>query len=123
MLQTTIRVIACFVCCLTVVVSVSGFSAQNDAYLRTENYDPQSLLTERLEYYRARYPEILIINLEGGVDFPADVVALDLLLGFQPVSLDYEHSTEMREDLAIIKTQIAAQCFFSQFGELKLSQV
>jgi len=82
------------VLCLAIVASVSEANTEND--------HPLTLLEKKLEYYRAQYPEILIINLEGGIDFPADIVALDLVLGFQPVSLDYEHSAEQREDLMIV---------------------
>ena len=88
--------------CLAVIASVSDSNAQNDVYKPTDNYDPQTLLIKKLEYYRAQHPEILIMNLEGGVDFPADVVALDLVLGHQPKSLDYEHPTDQRENLMIV---------------------
>ena len=102
MLQKTIRVFACFVLCLTIVPSVSGSNAQNDTYRPAEIDQPPALLKKKLEYYRAQYPEMLIMNLEGGVDFPADIVALDLVLGYRPVSLDYEHPPELREDLMIV---------------------
>ena len=102
MLRKTIRVFACFVLCLTFVASIPDSNAQNDTYKPVENDHPLTLLNKKLEYYRAQYPEILIMNLEGGVDFPADMVALDLVLGHQPVSLDYEHPAEQREDLMIV---------------------
>jgi len=104
MLQKTINIIACFVLCSSIVASVSGSNTQNDTYKPkpAENDHPLTLLNKRLEYYRAQYPEILIINLEGGVDFPADIVTLDLILGHQPVSLDYEHPAEQREDLMFV---------------------
>jgi hypothetical protein len=102
MLQKVKRSLACIALGLTVVASVSVSNAQNDSYQASENGHPQTLLKEKLEYYRAQYPEILIMNLEGGVDFPGDMVALDLVLGFQPVSLDYEHPPELRKDLMIV---------------------
>ncbi len=94
MLQKIINVFACLVLCSGIFSSV--------AYSKAENDLPSILLNKKLEYYRAQYPEILIINLEGGVDFPADMVTLDLVLGHQPVSLDYDHPAEQREDLMIV---------------------
>lgn len=94
MLQKTVTVLACFALCLPIFASITESSAEND--------HPPTLLNTKLTYYRAQYPEILIINLEGGVDFPADIVALDLILGFRPVSLDYEHPPELREDLMTV---------------------
>ena len=102
MLQKAKRFLVCIALCLTVVASVSGSNAQNEAYPASENDHLQALLKKKLQYYRAQYSEILILNLEGGVDFPADMVALDLVLGFQPVSLDYEHPPELRKDLMVV---------------------
>jgi len=97
-----VRIFTCFVLCLVIFASDSGVAAENDTYHPTENDLPETLLNNRLEYHRVQYPEILIVNLEGGVGFPADMVALDLILGHQPRSLDYEHPIEMREDLMIV---------------------
>ena len=102
MLQKTKRSLICIALCFTVVASVSGSNARNETYQASENDRLQTLLKKKLQYYRAQYPEILILNLEGGVDFPADLVALDLVLGFQPVSLDYEHPPELRKDLMVV---------------------
>jgi len=105
MLQKMIGVFAGLVFCLTGIASVSSSNAQIGTYKPAENYHPQTLLIKKLKYYRAQYPEILIINLEGGIDFPADIVALNLVLGYQPVSLDYEHPTELREDLMVVSLE------------------
>jgi len=102
MLQSAKRFLVCIALCLTVVASVSGSNAQNEAYQASENNHLQALLKKKLQYYRIQYPEILILNLEGGVEFPADMVALDLVLGFQPASLDYEHPPELRKDLMVV---------------------
>ena len=99
MLQKTIRGFTCSLLCVTMLASVADSNAQNDTNTPAENHDPQILLQNKLKYYRTLYPEILIMNLEGGVDFPADMVALDLVLGYRPMSLDYEHPAELREDL------------------------
>jgi hypothetical protein len=96
------RISACVVLCWASFASDSGSAAENDIYQPIEIDHSETLLKNRLEYYRAQYPEILIMNLEGGVDFPADMVALDLILGHQPKSLDYEHPIEQREDLMIV---------------------
>ena len=102
MLKKTIGVFTCIMFCLAIDAAASDSKAQNDTYKSIDNDNPQTLLNERLEYYRAQYSEILIMNLEGGVDFPADMVTLDLVLGHQPVSLDYEHLAEQREDLMFV---------------------
>jgi len=102
MLQKTLRVFTCIVFCWAIVASASNSKAQNDIHKPVDTDHPETLLKKRLEYYRAQYPEILIMNLEGGVDFPADMVTLDLVLGHQPVSLDYEHLAEQREDLMFV---------------------
>jgi len=58
-----------------------------------------SLLNEKLEFYRQLYPEISFMILKGGDELVADMMALDIALGHKPSSLDYEHPPKLREDL------------------------
>lgn len=57
------------------------------------------ILSETFSDYKKLYPDILFLNLQGGDNTLADMVALDLLLGYEPVNLDYEHPPELRQDL------------------------
>jgi hypothetical protein len=60
------------------------------------------ILLERLDEYRAFYPEIMFVNMKGGEDLVANMMTLDILLGHEPESLDYEHTPELREDLMLV---------------------
>jgi|GEM_PF-2744019 len=91
--------------CFATAASASDNFAQVKVYEPAESERSQSVLNRKLKYYRALYPEILILNLEGGVDFPANMVALNLVLGYQPVSLDHDHPPELREDLMIVSIE------------------
>lgn len=87
--------IACF--------SFSAFS-QHEPPVTDNNRTAFVLLKNKIEYYKHLYPEILFLNLEAGDDISGSMVALDLILGYQPVSLDYEHPPELREDLMYVSS-------------------
>ena len=90
--------------CLTIVIAPYPVSAQNDQAnkgARNEQPGIEPLLYEKVDLYRQLYPEITFLILQGGEDTVHDMLALDLLLGFQPKSLDYEHPPRLREDLMI----------------------
>jgi hypothetical protein len=59
------------------------------------------ILNEKLEFYRHLYPEVSFLILKGGDELVADMMALDLALGHQPSSMDYEHPQKLREDLML----------------------
>jgi hypothetical protein len=53
----------------------------------------------RLEEYGNEFPDILFVVLDSGDYWSEALVTISILLGKSPVSLDYEHPPEVREEL------------------------
>lgn len=91
--------------CMLVICSVSAFSqvVDEDA-IHTSDFQNchNSLVEAKRDYYRRLYPDILFVVLKGGAETPEEIVALDTLLGPEPVNLDYEHPHDLREELMIV---------------------
>ena len=101
MFQQIIRYLACIVLYSTIAVTAFGANARDENYTAEKNNFLDTLLKEKLEYYRDLYPEVSFLNLEGGDELVADMGALGIVLGHQPSSMDYEHPPELRDDLMI----------------------
>lgn len=101
MFQYTIRALACIVLSITVVITTSCVNLQKNSSTNKSNLPPDKLLEEKIEYYRQLYPEITFLNLQNDNELPA----LDVVLGFQPKSLDYEHPAELRADLMLVSIE------------------
>jgi len=84
------------------VIATSCVDTENESYAPEKTTSPQTLLDEKIEYYRYLYPEIVFLILNGDDELPADMIALDQVLGYQPKSMDYEHPAELREDLMFV---------------------
>lgn len=82
-------------------LSINSY-AQDTPYTAEEFKSASAHLDKKLEYYKKLYPDILFINLIGGDETVSDLTALDLILGYQPTNLDYEHPPELREDLMYV---------------------
>ena len=99
MSQQTRRKLVSILLCLSIAVTTYGVNAQSDSDTHDKSNFLDSQLNEKLEFYRHLYPEISFMILKGGDELVADMMALDLALGHQPSSLDYEHPPKLREDL------------------------
>ena len=88
--------------CLGLVVTAYGVNAETEADTPEKNTASQALLDKKLAYYRHLYPEISFLQLKGGSETVADMMALDLTLGYQPSNMDYEHPPEARDDLVFV---------------------
>ena len=102
MFQQTRRKLVSIMLCSAIAVTTYGVNAQSDSDTHDKNNLLDSLLNEKIKYYRHLYPEISFLIMEGGDETVADMIALGLLLGYQPKSLDYEHPPKLREDLMIV---------------------
>jgi hypothetical protein len=83
----------------------SCVTVQNESYTPEKINLSDTLLNEKIEYYRHLYPEIAFLILQGGDDLLLDMMALDVVLGYQPRSMDYEHPPELREDLMFVSVE------------------
>ena len=101
MFQHLIRILAYIVFFITMVTTTSCINVQNNSYTNKKTITPQTLLEEKIEYYRNLYPKITFLNLQNDDELPA----LDVILGFQPKSLDYEHPADLREDLMLVSIE------------------
>lgn len=101
----TIKFLAFIMFCLITAVSTSCVNAQNASYKPEKINFTGTLLNEKIEYYRRLYPEIKFLILQGGDELLTDIMALYLVLGNQPTSLDYEHPPRQREDLMYVSIE------------------
>lgn len=101
MFQQLIRVLACIVFFLAMVTTTSCVNVQNVSYIPEKTTSPHTLLDEKIEYYRHLYPKITFLNLQNDDELPA----LDVVLGYQAKSLDYEHPPDLREDLMLVSVE------------------
>lgn len=99
------RILLCNVFSLAISMSAIDSIAQENRRITEPPTFPPNLLQEKLEYYRALYPDILFLVLKGGDELLDDMMALDLILGHQPKSLDYEQPPELREDLMFVSVE------------------
>jgi hypothetical protein len=60
------------------------------------------IVRAKLKFYSSHFPKIQFVWLKGGAGWIDDMVALSMLLGHKPVSLDYEHPKELAEDLLCV---------------------
>jgi hypothetical protein len=102
MLKRTKRYLLPVLLCLVTTAMPDSANAQDESYTLKQNSLTQTLLNDKIEYYRHLYPEISFLILQGGDDTVTDMLALALLLGFKPKSLDYEHPQKLREDLMMV---------------------
>ncbi len=84
----------------TVAMSIAA-NSQSTPGTDDKSNTLDSLLNEKLEFYRHLYPDISFLILKGGDELVADMMALDLALGHQPSSMDYAHPQKLREDLML----------------------
>lgn len=101
MFQQLIRILACIVFFLAMATTTSCVNVQNNSYTNEKTTTPHTLLDEKIEYYRHLYPKITFLNLQNDDELPA----LDVILGYQPKSLDYEHPADLREDLMLVSIE------------------
>lgn len=86
---------------LAMVTTISCANVQTHSYTNKKSTSPHTLLNENLEYYRHLYPKITFVNLQNDDELPA----LDVMLGYQPISMDYEHPADLREDLMLVSIE------------------
>jgi len=100
------RIITNIVLLLAMAAIISCANVQHKSYTPEKStFTPQKVLDEKIKYYRELYPDIAFIILQGGDELQYDMMALDLVLGYQPKSLDYEHGPESREDLMFVSIE------------------
>ena len=84
---------------LFLLISFSASSDDADDAEVVKNTQLDTILDNKIEEYRGIYPDITFLVLKGGKGLVADMMTLDIHLGHEPVSLDYEHPPELRNDL------------------------
>lgn len=65
----------------------------------------QARIDSTLAHYNASFPEIEFIQLGQPGELPAEMNALERLLGYQPISLDYEHPADVAEELLYLSVE------------------
>ena len=58
-------------------------------------------IQNKLDYYNKIFPDIQFVHLKNG-EWEKSLQALELFIGYQATSLDYEHPEELREDLLFV---------------------
>ena len=105
MLQQLIKILACIALLSVIAAATSCVNVQSKSHLTEKNDTPENLLYKKIKDYRKLYPELTFLTLQGGDDLVHDMLALEIVLGYQPVSMDYEHTAELREDLMYVSIE------------------
>ena len=72
-------------------------STDKDIKIEKINQDIQN----KLDYYNEVFPDIQFVYLKNG-EWEKSLQALELFIGYQATSLDYEHPKELREELLFV---------------------
>ena len=78
---------------------VNAHSASSDKDIKIEKIN--QAIKKRLDYYNQTFPYIQFVHLKNG-EWEKSLQALELFIGYQATSLDYEHPKELREDLLYV---------------------
>jgi hypothetical protein len=122
-MKTSIRLFACILFCLVMVATISCVNIQNKSNTNKNSNLSETLLNEKIDYYRYLYPEIMFLILQGRDEFLADMKALDQVLGSQARSMDYEHPPTLREDLMYVSVERIRIMLESQAPSASLFEV
>jgi len=80
-------------------------AAQHNSTASNNAGQASVLLEKKIAQYKKLYPDMLFLNLRGGEETTEDMGALEIVLGYQPVSLDYEHPLAARNDLTYVSIE------------------
>lgn len=100
-----VRIATCIVFCLPLLAISNGGYVQQGLLEAGDDLPADKLLNKKIESYSQLYPDILFLILKGGDETIEDMIALNLILGHEPVSMDYEHPPELREDLMLVSAE------------------
>ena len=105
MFQQSVRILSYILFFLAITTTNSCVNTQEESLSPETSLTSPTLLDEKIEYYRHTYPEIAFLILQGDDELLPDMMALDLTLGYQPSSMDYEHPEALREDLMFVSVE------------------
>ena len=104
-LKFLIFLLVCFFCALPVYASEpdTTWNDCNTSECQTAQ-DPQlrAFINKRLNFYNSVFPDIFFIHLPNHDQWIDSILALEMLLGYQATSLDFEHPTKLSEDLLYV---------------------
>lgn len=63
------------------------------------------VIENKRRFYLDTFPSLEFVVLQGGDAWPDEIIALSVLLGHEPVNLDYEHPPDAREDLMYVSLE------------------
>ena len=78
-------------------VMTDNLSSDKDIKIEKINQE----IEKKLTYYNQAYPNIQFVHLKNG-EWEKSLQALELFIGYQATSLDYEHPKELREELLFV---------------------
>lgn len=76
-----------------------AYNSSSDKDIKIEKIN--QAIQNKLDYYNNIFPYIQFVHLKNG-EWEKSLQALELFIGYQATSLDYEHPKELREDLLFV---------------------
>jgi len=73
--------------------------------LSTGDMALSGIIKKKQRFYTDTFPELEFVVMEGGEEWADDMETLSVLLGYEPVSLDYKHPPDAREDLMYVSLE------------------
>lgn len=90
---------------ITLAVAARGSMADESAGQSGRRAELQQITAERLATHERHFPDIQFVALPRDGDWIDAMTALELLLGYQPTPLDYEHPPEVAELLLQVSVE------------------
>ncbi len=89
----------CLLTLLVVCLGIAPHSLRATDNIASKVESANIAIQERLAYYNNTFPEIQFAHLKNSQEWYQSLQALELFIGYQATSLDYEHPADLREDL------------------------
>jgi hypothetical protein len=118
------RALACCALLLAALFATgtSARAAEQPACTPERRAALQQLTKQRLAYHQRQFADIQFVALPGGCDPVGALTALELLLGYQPTPLDYEHPPELSDTLRLVSVERIATMMQYQMPSATLFQ-
>lgn len=83
---------------ILLVLTLSSYSACASEKNSARILEIYKSVQQKLDFYNKEFPDIQFVHLKNG-EWEKSLQALELFIGYQATSLDYEHPKDLREDL------------------------
>ncbi len=99
------RLWRCLILFALVATPASGWAQATTARQTISEEEKAEIISERFRFYNKNFPQISFAHVSGGAEWRDDFTAIATLLGEHPISLDYQHPSELAKDVMLVNLQ------------------